>query len=48
MPERFTIGNVEYQRSVVKEGFYRFKDENGNTGYISEDVAYRAYKENSK
>lgn len=46
LPERFIVSNMEFSKSVTKEGMYRFKDEHGNTGYISEKEAKKIY--NSK
>lgn len=41
IPEKFTVDGVEYQKSVTKDGMYRWKDEHGNTGYVSEEEVER-------
>lgn len=38
-------GVLEITKSVTKEGMYRFKDQHGNTGYISAKDAEKLYKE---
>jgi len=35
IPDRFFSGDLEITKSVTKDGMYRFKDQHGNTGYIS-------------
>lgn len=40
-------GDLEITKSVTKDGMYRFKDQHGNTGYISAKEAEKLYK-NSK
>lgn len=47
IPDRFMSGDLEITKSVTKEGMYRFKDQHGNTGYISAKDAEKMYK-NSK
>jgi hypothetical protein len=37
IPDEFTIDGIEYTKSVTKEDMCRWKDQNGNTGYISKD-----------
>jgi hypothetical protein len=45
IPDRFMAGVLEITKSVTKEGMYRFKDQHGNTGYISAKDAEKLYKE---
>ena len=47
LPEKFLKNNMEFNKSNTKEGMYRFKDEHGNTGYITNEEAEKIYK-NSK
>lgn len=44
-PDRFMSGDLEVTKSVTKEGMYRFKDAQGNTGYISAKDAEKIFKE---
>jgi hypothetical protein len=44
IPDKFAVNNMEFNKSITKEGMYRFKDEHGNTGYISEKEAEKIYK----
>ena len=39
------IRDLEITKSVTKEGMYRFKDQHGNTGYISAKEAEKFYKD---
>jgi hypothetical protein len=45
IPDRFMSGDLEITKSVTKEGMYRFKDAQGNTGYISAKDAEKIFKE---
>ena len=45
IPDRFMSGDLEVTKSVTKEGMYRFKDAQGNTGYISAKDAEKIFKE---
>lgn len=44
IPDKFISGDLEITKSVTKAGMYRFKDQNGNTGYISAKDAEKIYK----
>jgi hypothetical protein len=45
IPDRFFSGDLEITKSVTNEGMYRFKDQHGNTGYISTKDAEKMYKD---
>jgi hypothetical protein len=44
IPDRFFSGDLEITKSVTNEGMYRFKDQHGNTGYISTKDAEKCIK----
>jgi len=46
LPDKFIVNNMEFNRSLTKDGMFRFKDEVGNTGYITDKEAEKIYRNN--